>query len=1052
MADPFSFALATVAQIGISYLFPSEGPRLKDLKISASTYGAAIPWVFGQTRVPGNMIWSMPIKEHKKKSFAGKGGFANQYTYSCTFAMGLCKGPIKQVRKVWADGKLIYDITSGTVASSKYRMRFYLGDENQVPDSAIVADLGDNAVPFRGLAYILFDSMALADFGNRIPQITTEVLVGSSEPTVEASQITEPDGTTPIATTFAAGELVLDAQRRLGYLRVDTTLRQFSTRTGFAVQEFTSTAMAFDGGDTLSALLTGGHDGAVFVTRGPAGATVKVDRLDPFSLQSVASHASVPSPALAICARDSNSTEFLLTVSATGDACLFKALDLTQRWAVPLGGTANVGPFRACGRDADTSGQPTFYVLMSQPGASDLVLAKVQGADAGTGPTIDEVHVITGSSVTPRGIAWDSAGSAAILFWMDGAQAYIAKWSEDSGEEVWRTPIAGCPTLFSGQSVLLSDQLGWVYNGRLYVINTTTGEMIDKPVDPASGDYVNPNLHQIDWADYLVRYPDVKSEYFISGFTASASPEGYAEWHYQNFGAYEGRTLTYIGDGQGSGYALTGAFTGLSATLQAYDSTRGILVCLNGLDALINLTDTANGVSVGTIVARLLTEGGVPAAMTDLQALNTMPIRGYGWASGTDIKNILDELRRLFLFDLVERDGVLVAISRGDPTNGLPTANEVILQGALGSSSLDAVDFWQETRMQEADIPAQVTLAYMNIEADFEASTARSARISNPIPTMFSRQQVAMEINVVLTPAEAKTQVNKILYSQWLERTQHTTRLPWAYLDLDPADVIEVHMDDGRIYQDRIHQTEVGADFSLAVETYSADEGAYDLPTVTADGGSGAGGQVIADVGAALPFVINTPLLRDQDDQGGAVSLYYVGVGNASASQFRGAGLFRSLNNIDYDLLSSRDSDVEWGTVLGVTPFAVDGAVRARLEDQDHDHAVGGLVRHRIDHRRRPLDGRQRLSGGRRGHPVPRCDPEPERDLDDLEPAARPARHRVRLRPPRGGRAFHLPRERHHRLGRRPHDRQQPAALLQGRRHRPERAGSGRQDDQLPPA
>ena len=34
--DPFSFAVMTVAQIGIGYLFPSEGPRLKDLKIAAA--------------------------------------------------------------------------------------------------------------------------------------------------------------------------------------------------------------------------------------------------------------------------------------------------------------------------------------------------------------------------------------------------------------------------------------------------------------------------------------------------------------------------------------------------------------------------------------------------------------------------------------------------------------------------------------------------------------------------------------------------------------------------------------------------------------------------------------------------------------------------------------------------------------------------------------------------------------------------------------------------------------------------------------------------------
>ena len=105
--DPFSFAIATVAQIGISYLFPSEGPRLKDLKISASSYGAAIPWVFGLARVPGNMIWSLPIREQKKKKSAGKGGSYNDYSYYCTFAMGLCRGPVDQVRRVWADNKLI---------------------------------------------------------------------------------------------------------------------------------------------------------------------------------------------------------------------------------------------------------------------------------------------------------------------------------------------------------------------------------------------------------------------------------------------------------------------------------------------------------------------------------------------------------------------------------------------------------------------------------------------------------------------------------------------------------------------------------------------------------------------------------------------------------------------------------------------------------------------------------------------------------------------------------------------------------------------------------
>jgi hypothetical protein len=83
-------------------------------------------------------------------------------------------------------------------------------------------------------------------------------------------------------------------------------------------------------------------------------------------------------------------------------------------------------------------------------------------------------------------------------------------------------------------------------------------------------------------------------------------------------------------------------------------------------------------------------------------------------------------------------------------------------------------------------------------------------------------------------------------------------------------------------------------------------------------------------VGVALPFVINTPLLRDQDDRAARSRSTTWGSANASGGTFRGAGLFRSLDNIDYDIIASRDSDVEWGSVMGIAaaaamgPFALD--------------------------------------------------------------------------------------------------------------------------------
>jgi hypothetical protein len=918
MADPLSFAIATVAQIGISYLFPSEGPRLKDLKMSASTYGAAIPWVFGLTRVPGNMIWSLPIKEHKKKKGLGKGGSYNQYTYSCTFAMGLCQGPVKAILRVWADGKLIYDATGGTsdpislkqiinggggnTISSKYRLRFYTGDEEQLPDSAIIADKGEsNAPAYRGLCYILFDDAPLADFGNRIPQVTAEVYVGSTESTVAVTALTETDGATALDTGFDGAMSAFDWDRSLGYLVYPDHLAQVDLKRAAVAASYTETNYALPGAPPLARLLCVGREGSVFATFGSGHVRLPVSRLDPYALQAVATFGTpldgtdnTPDAFVierAASAVTNASIEYLLTLGPLGQAGLLRADTLAYQWGsgVYLGGYPGTGSdaYRVCGADPDTSGDATFYVLWGA--GATLTLTKIEGA------VQTEVQVITGAALAPIAAIWDSSVNGVLLLWTDGGSAFISKWSADTGVEAWRKPVAGLPANYSGATRLLTATFAWVHAGVLYVIDTTTGDFKDKSIDAATGEVV---------------------------------------------------------EGSGTGFDLPTAFTGADAAIQAFDGGRSALFCANGIDGLVQVSTATAGVTVGTIVERMLIAGGLTPAQMNLTALLNINLRGYGWASGTDVRGVLDELRRLFLFDLVERQGVISAVMRADPTNGTDEAVDTIPQNALGSSSLDATDFWQETRLQEADLPSSVSLAYMNYDDDYEASMARSARISNPLPTMFSRQTVAMEINVVMTPAEAKAQTAKILYSQWLERTKYETHLPWAYLEIDPADVINVEMNDGRSYNARVHVTEIGADFAVRTETYAQDAGAYDgwETIIVADGGGSGLKQTIAAPAVALPFVINTPLLRDQDDTGGAFSRYYVGVGNGDASAFTGGAIFRSTNNLDYAILTTTDNDVEWGTILGAVPppatgpFALDWKTRITIKPSVNWFAIESIT------------------------------------------------------------------------------------------------------------
>jgi hypothetical protein len=314
-----------------------------------------------------------------------------------------------------------------------------------------------------------------------------------------------------------------------------------------------------------------------------------------------------------------------------------------------------------------------------------------------------------------------------------------------------------------------------------------------------------------------------------------------------------------------------------------------------------------------------------------------VPIRGYGWASGTDIKSIIDERRRVYLFDIFESNGRLTARMRGDETTDIFNLNlPVIPQDVLGSSGEEVLDFWKETRLSEADLPERISMTYMNVDDDFEASTAHSIRVSDPIPTMWSRQQVALQMNLVLTSTEAKNMVNKMLYSQWTERTKHNTRLPWAYLNLDPSDLVKVRLNDGRTYIERIHSTELGANFEIEVETYGQDSGSYESEAV-GDGGGAGRVDVVELTKPSQAFVINTPLLRDIDDTGGGFARYYTAVGSDAPGAFGGATVFKSVNGQDYDDLYAETNECEWAVVNETIPpashgaFALDWETRIKL-------------------------------------------------------------------------------------------------------------------------
>lgn len=172
-----------------------EGPRVKDLAISTSSYGQPIGRQFGHMRVPGVIVWSTDLIESRETSGGGKGKpKVTTFSYSASFAVAVSSRPIHAVGRVWADGRLLRG-SAGDLKSAG-TMRIHHGHRDQIPDPLIAAAEGGNTPAFRDSAYVVFEDLQLAEFGNRIPALTFEVLA-DAQPLVSLGQLAPCASTRP---------------------------------------------------------------------------------------------------------------------------------------------------------------------------------------------------------------------------------------------------------------------------------------------------------------------------------------------------------------------------------------------------------------------------------------------------------------------------------------------------------------------------------------------------------------------------------------------------------------------------------------------------------------------------------------------------------------------------------------------------------------------------------------------------------------------------------------------------------------------------------------
>lgn len=183
-----------------------EGPRLKDLTVQTSSYGSALPLHFGKMRAAGSVIWATELVEHKDTASSGKGRpSVTMYTYTSSFAVAIASRPIAGIGRIWADGNLLRGANGDLKVGGT--LRIHLGHGDQIADPLMAQAEGVSRCPaYRGIAYAVFEDLELADYGNRIPSLTFEILADTAGTSIGAiAQAILPDAAVSNLDTGLAG-------------------------------------------------------------------------------------------------------------------------------------------------------------------------------------------------------------------------------------------------------------------------------------------------------------------------------------------------------------------------------------------------------------------------------------------------------------------------------------------------------------------------------------------------------------------------------------------------------------------------------------------------------------------------------------------------------------------------------------------------------------------------------------------------------------------------------------------------------------------------------
>lgn len=884
---------------------PTKSGQIGDNSLQISTYGVVIPRIYGAARLAGNVIWANQRNEHKStKTEGGKGmgGGAKTitYTYSQSFAIGICQGPISGIRKIWADGKLIKDLTAVSPSSSDtntggaFAPNIYLGDDTQEPDPVIEAAMGiDNVPAYRGLAYIVARDFALTDWGNRIPNFTFEVVRGASA---------LPAANYLVAATTAARSV--EPYGGLWWVANGTTI--------YGINPYTT--------EIVTTLDVGGETGVwlykIFASdTGPLLYTVTPDDYGLYASISYFDYAGpvldpstgeeiIPPRVLAWCNGPigSNST---YASKSNEKYCLMAVID--ARTGVLLAKTG----FDIPGNFFGEGGDSYLWYVRTGPGEVIGQMLYMYSHSSYNGDTV---------------LMFDCSA---------GVPAYIDRGPQNVQDTYWWTNTTiklPLPDLTDSTRHLV---LGMRSSDNVLVLYVNAA-VADTLV--IAGDYAAPcwdYIHQILYVTSGAAANHVFTAYSLDG-NVFTSLQSFTVTSHGTRGisglVFEPITnqIVIIDDPYVVGFDANWQVSENTDQLYAYSSVPPIsssdpaepgrvvfvpqcndyVLGISGNQATriwITPRITQDFMTLDECVADACSLTNLEDGDYAVDTLSSQTVYGYSMTNQAACRSMIEDWVGAYFFDIVQSDDKIKFLLRPQAKVADLTMDDLVIAGGqtgTTSGADNSIINIQDTK--ENDLPRELDFIFIDPNITYQQNCARSRRL-----TTKSRNTKQSNIPLVFSSANAAPVAEKMMSAVWAERRQYSFSLSQKWSWLDPADVITLTTDN-LVHTLRLTRVAMQPGNVLQCEAVSMQALAYQHSQAGPAGAVYGDPLVSVALASTVLYILDTPLLRDQDEG----SIIYLAVGHGSGA-WTGAGVFKSADDANYSVIETFNTEGAVGTAAG---------------------------------------------------------------------------------------------------------------------------------------